>query len=87
MWTGKCKKHISKTEEWRLPATKIPEINSSGTEVNTKISIQVSRLRMAMEVVIAKENAGCQIGATNNTSEPGCPIWLRLNSLGTICST
>ena len=29
--------------------------NSSGTEVNTKISIQVSRLRMAMEVVIAKK--------------------------------
>ena len=32
-----------------------PEINSNGTEVNTKISIQVSRLRMAMEVVIAKK--------------------------------
>ena len=35
------------------PGHEIPEINSNGTEVNTKISIQVSRLRMAMTASIA----------------------------------
>ena len=36
------------------PGHEIPEINNKGTDVNTKISIHVSRLRMAIEAVIAK---------------------------------
>ena len=37
------------------PGQEIPDINSKGTDVNTKISIHVSRLRMAMDVVMAKK--------------------------------
>lgn len=33
----------------------IPEMNSRGTEVNTNSSIHVSRLRIAMEAVMAKK--------------------------------
>lgn len=33
----------------------MPDMNSKGTEVKTKISIHVSRLRMVMEAVMAKK--------------------------------
>lgn len=36
-------------------------MKSSGTDVNTKINMQVSRLRMAIEAVIAKKDASSQI--------------------------
>lgn len=36
------------------PGQEIPEIKRSGIEVNTKISIQVSRLRIAIDAVMAK---------------------------------
>ena len=37
------------------PGHEIPEINNKGTDVNTNINIQVSRLRIAMDAVIAKK--------------------------------
>ena len=37
------------------PGQDIPEMNSRGTEVNTKTNIHVSRLRIAMEAVMAKK--------------------------------
>ena len=33
----------------------IPDINNNGTDVNTNINIHVSRLRMKIDVVIAKK--------------------------------
>jgi hypothetical protein len=37
------------------PGHEMPERNSSGTEVNTNSSMHVSRLRMAMDAVMAKK--------------------------------
>ena len=37
------------------PGQEMPERNSNGTEVNTNISMHVSRLRMAMDAVMAKK--------------------------------
>ena len=37
------------------PGHEMPEMNSNGMDVNTNINIQVSRLRMAIEAVMAKK--------------------------------
>ena len=37
------------------PGHDMPDINSNGTDVKTKTNIEVSRLRMAIEVVMAKK--------------------------------
>ena len=65
----------------------MPDKNSNGTDVKTKINIHVSRLRTKTDRVIAKKMHASTNGNMNARNEAGCPTCGRLNIHGTTHST
>ena len=66
------------------PGHEIPLINKRGIDVNTNISIQVSRLRIKMEVVIAKNMHAVRYGSIKPKRVFISAICTMLNMRGTM---